>query len=128
MVNIEDTIWPKLLALVAELPTTGFSRLVDARELTRDTHLVSDLGLTGDDAFEFMEQYASLFGVKRGDYDPSDYFEPESLWLLPRLKKYKSKQRITLGMLEMAAREGEWNSARLCPQSSGHTGDDSPDK
>jgi len=108
MENDEDSIWTRLVLLVEELDTIGFSRLLGSRELTRNTHLVSDLGLTGDDASEFMERYAALFGVKRGDYDSSNYFEPESLWLLPRLRKQKPKMPITLGMLEQAAREGEW--------------------
>lgn len=113
MVNEEDAIWPRLLALIEELPTRGISRLVGSKALTRKTDLVSDLGLTGDDAFEFMERYAEVFGVKRGDYDSSTYFEPESLWPLPRLRKHPRKQPITLGMLESAACDGEWNSARL---------------
>lgn len=113
MVTEEDTIWPWLIALVEKLPTEGASRLLGSKELTRNTDLVSDLGLTGDDAFEFVEQYAALFGVKKGDYEQSEYFEPEGLWLLPRLGKHKPKAKITLGMLELAAREGEWNSARL---------------
>jgi hypothetical protein len=122
MVNTEDTIWPRLLALVEELPTMGISRLMGSKELTRTTNLVSDLGLTGDDAFEFMEKYAATFGVKQGDYDSSNYFEPESLWFLPRLRKHKLKMQITLGMLESAAREGEWNSAKLRLLSSDHAG------
>lgn len=121
MVNTEDTIWPRLLALVAELPTVGISRLVGSKELTRTTSLVSDLGLTGDDAFEFMEKYAATFGVKQGDYDSANYFEPEILWLLPRFRKQNPKIKITLGMLEFAAREGEWNSAKLDLLSSEHT-------
>ena len=113
VVNAEDTIWPRLLALVEEFPTMGVSRLMGSRELTRATNLVSDLGLAGDDAFEFMEKFAEMFEVKRGDYDSSNYFEPESLWFLPRLTKHKPKMKITLGMLEFAAREGEWSSASL---------------
>ena len=121
MVNKQDTIWPRLVALVEELSTMGFSRLMGSKELTENTNLVSDLGLTGDDAFEFMEKYAALFEVKRGDYDSSNYFESETLWLLPRLKKHKPKMKITLGMLELAAREGEWDSAKLRLLSSDHT-------
>lgn len=122
MVNTEDTIWPRLLALVGELPTKGVSCLVGSMEFTRATNLVSDLGLSGDDAFEFMEKYAEVFGVKHGDYDSSSYFEPESLWLLPRLRKHQPKLPITLGMLESAARDGEWNSAKLRLLSSEHPG------
>lgn len=113
MVNAVETIWPRLLALVEELPTMGISRLMGSKEITRATNLVSDLGLTGDDAFEFMEKYAALFDVKQGDYDSSNYFESEGLWLLPRLRKHKAKIPITLGMLEIAACDGEWNASKL---------------
>lgn len=109
----DDTLWNEILALVEELPTAGLSRLVGAQPLTRDTDLVADLGLVGDDAFEFMEKYAARLHVERGDYDASAYFDPEGLWILPRFGKRKPKKRITLGMLELAARDGEWNSARL---------------
>ncbi|BBA37016.1 uncharacterized protein sS8_5093 [Methylocaldum marinum] len=122
MVTNKDTIWSRIVALVEKLPTKGFSRVMGSQELTRNTDLVSDLGLTGDDAFEFMEQYATLFAVKKGDYDSTNYFEAEGLWLLPRLRKQKPKMRITLGMLEAAAREGEWNSAKLNQVSSESSG------
>jgi hypothetical protein len=113
VVDSDDTIWLRLVALVEELPTKGLSRLMNAKELTRETELVAHLGLVGDDAFEFMERYAARFGVEKGDYDSSTYFEAEGLWLLPRLRKQKPKMRITLGMLELAAQDGEWNCAKL---------------
>lgn len=113
MVTGDDTLWNEIVALVEEMPTAGLSRLVGAKQLTRETDLVADLGLVGDDAFEFMEKYAARLNVKRGDYDASAYFEPEGLWILPRFGKRKPKKRITLGMLELAARDGEWSSARL---------------
>lgn len=113
MVSKDNTIWPRLIALVETLPTQGISRVLGSQVLTRDTDLVFDLGLTGDDAFEFMERFAALFGVEQGDFDISNYFEAEGLWLLPGLRKQKPKMKITLGMLELAAQEGEWRSASL---------------
>jgi hypothetical protein len=113
MSSDDDTIWPRLSALAAQASTAGLSRIFKSRELSRNTHLVSGLGLTGHDAYEFMENYATLFNVKPGDFDPSNYFDPEGLWVLPRMKKQKPKMPITLGMLELAARDGEWNSAKL---------------
>ncbi len=61
-----------------------------------------------DDAFAFMARYAETFGVQRGDDDPSAYFEPEGLCLLPAWRR-----PMSLGMLECAAREGAWCLARL---------------
>jgi hypothetical protein len=113
MVDSKDTIWSRLVALVSEIPTIGSRRIFGSKEFTRSTNLVSDLGLIGDDAYEFMEKYASVFDVRRGDFEPSNYFYSEGLWILPRLKRQKPKLPITLGMLELAARDGEWNSAKL---------------
>jgi hypothetical protein len=113
VVTDDGAIWLCIVALVDRLPTSGHAFLQEPLAPTRDTDLVTDLGLIGDDAFEFMERYAAVLEVKQGDYDASDYFEPEGLWLLPGLRKRKPKKRITLGMLESAAREGEWNSAQL---------------
>ncbi len=122
MVSRDDTIWPRLIALVETLPTQGISRVLGSQVVTRETDLVLDLGLAGDDAFEFMERYAALFGVERGDFDLSNYFEAEGLWLLPSLRKHKPKMKITLGVLELAAQEGEWRSANLCQLSSSSDG------
>lgn len=113
MVSKDNTVWPRLIALVETLPTQGISRVLGSQKLTRDTDLVLDLGLTGDDAFEFMERYAAIFCVARGDFDMANYFEAEGLWLFPSLRKQKPKMKITLGMLELAAQEGEWRSASL---------------
>lgn len=113
MVDDEDTIWNGLLAMVTERTTLSLKGLARNMAYTRDTDLVGDLGLTGDDAFIFMEKYAAQFHVKRGDYDPSNYFESEGLWLLPRWGRKRPKRRITLGMLEAAARTGEWISSEL---------------
>ncbi len=113
MVNGKDDIWERIVRLVEEIPSVGFRSVGKKQELTRRTDLVLDLGLIGDDAFEFMEKYASEFDIKQGDYDSSAYFDPEGLWLLPAFRKKKEKMHITLGMLEVAAKSGEWNSERL---------------
>lgn len=47
--------------------------------------------------------------VQRGDDDPSAYFKPEGLCLLPDWRRWP----MTLGMRECSAREGVWCSARL---------------
>lgn len=106
-------VWDRIVALVADFPSAGLARIGRKHELTRQTELVRDLGLVGDDAFEFMERYATSLNVNKGDYDSSAYFDPEGLWLLPRFGKKKEKLPLTLGMLELAAKGGEWNSTRL---------------
>jgi len=99
--------------LVEDIPSIGLARVGRELELSRQKELVSELGLVGDDAFEFMGKYASYLNVEKGDYDSSSYFDAEGLWLLLRFRKRKAKMRITLGMLELAARDGEWDSAKL---------------
>ena len=113
MVNSSSTVWDRILELVENLPTVGPRQLGKSREFNRQTDLVHDLGLVGDDAFEFMERYAAALNVKTGDFDLSDYFDSEGLCLLPKLRKCPPKKSITLGMLEAAAIAGEWDSKKL---------------
>ncbi|NOS89250.1 MAG: DUF1493 family protein [Methylococcaceae bacterium] len=113
MVTEQASIWGQILLLIKDMPTNAFSRLNKEIEFTRQTDLVVDLGLVGDDAFEFMEKYASSLHVRKGDYDMSLYFDAESLWLLPKVGKSQPKMPITLGMLEVAAKQGVWDSNKL---------------
>jgi len=109
----KTTIWEQITRLVKDIPSIGLACIGREFELSRQTDLVSDLGLVGDDAFEFIEKYPSCLSIEKGDYDSSAYFDAKGLWLLPRFSKRKAKMRITLGMLELAAKDGEWNSAKL---------------
>lgn len=113
MVNPKDDIWERIVRLAEDIPSVTFKNLGKQIEYTRQTDLVSDFGLVGDDASEFMDRYASEFNVKQGDYDASAYFDAEGLWLLPTFKKQKEKKHITLGMLYLAAKSGEWDSEKL---------------
>jgi hypothetical protein len=109
----DDDIWSRLLALAETVPSMGARRLLNRSPLTLATELVADLGLIGDDAFEFMEAYAEAFGVERGDYRASDYFDAEELWILPGRGRRPPKQVLTLGMLLVAARAGVWRGDAL---------------
>lgn len=113
MVSGGSDIWNRIVELARDIPSIGLGWIRGERELTRRTDLVDDLGLVGDDAFEFMERFATSFAVKKGDYDASAYFDPEGLWFLPTFRSRKPKLHLTLGMLELAAKDGEWNSVRL---------------
>jgi len=81
--------------------------------LDERTELVADLGLVGDDAFEFMERFAEEFQVDTGDFEFTRYFDAEGLSLHGLFKKTDVKPVITLGMLAMAAGLGVWDSRRL---------------
>ncbi len=113
MVNEPSDIWGRLARLVEDVASVGLSQLGKKIVLTRQTDLVEDLGLVGDDAVEFMDAYASTFNVGAGDYKFSSYFGPERLWLLPGFSRGKRKNSITLGMLESAAKAGVWDSVQL---------------
>ena len=89
MVICSDDVWQKLLNLVAEIDSVGANWIRKKIVISRETDLVLDLGLIGDDAFQFMELYSSCFEVLPGDYIFSNYFESEGLWLLPSIKKKK---------------------------------------
>lgn len=101
------------MRLAEDVPSFGLRQLGKKIVLTRHTDLVEDLGLVGDDAVEFMDAYAATFGIEPGDYKFSSYFGSERLWLLPGFSKAGRKSSITLGMLELAARAGIWDSVRL---------------
>ncbi len=112
MVSSSD-LWGKLIQLASNVDSVGLRQLGRRITYTPETELVKDLGLTGDDAFQFMENFASRFNVATGDYCSEDYFQPEGLLLLSAFRKKKITTPVTLGMLLMAARDGIWDKNRL---------------
>ncbi|MDA8454945.1 DUF1493 family protein [Acidovorax sp. GBBC 3334] len=113
MVAASSELWRELVELASGVDSMGFRHIGKKIEYTPHTDLVKDLGLTGDDAFDFMEKFASKFTVEKGDYSSSDYFGPEGLNIFSFFKKDKPTMPITLGMLFLAARSGIWNRERL---------------
>jgi hypothetical protein len=87
--------------------------------------LEDDLGVTGDDADEFMGAFAKRFNVEPGDFDFHRYFEMEGLtiwpfsiltmWLHRRwgIRQYDQREPLTLAMLQRAIALGVWDSERL---------------
>ncbi len=78
--------------------------------LTRATRIQEELGLTGDDAFEFITAYAKEFNVDIGKFSFQKYFNSESdLFHLKTFSNNPSpKKAITLGDLEKAIIMGKW--------------------
>ncbi|HEV3426846.1 MAG TPA: DUF1493 family protein [Paraburkholderia sp.] len=86
--------------------------------------LEDDLGVTGDDADDFMGAFSRRFNVESGDFDFHRYFEMEGLsvwpfsiftnWLHKRwgIKKYE-REPLTLAMLQRAIDLGVWETACL---------------
>ncbi|PBP80982.1 hypothetical protein CCL20_20985 [Pseudomonas syringae] len=92
----------------------GFGRKA-FETLSLATRVSSDLGLDGDDASDFMEDFFDHFYVDRGDYDHYRYFKPEGtdIFVFFRSKDRRAKTVIMLGMLYDAAQMKVWNCGTL---------------
>jgi acyl carrier protein len=71
---------------------------VDDEEITKETQIEDELGMTGDDAVEFMIAYGKTFNVDVTKFMAADYFGPE-VGILFRLFK-RSRKILTVGHLE----------------------------
>lgn len=84
------------------------------KELRRETTLEGDLGITGDDAVEFMEAFSEEFDVDVSNLDLRKYFDGEGFGLIDLSRLFrkkdppKSAKPMTLGDLERAVIAGEW--------------------
>jgi hypothetical protein len=70
--------------------------------LNRDTKLYDDLGISGDDAVEFLVAFGAHFGVDVSKFKVSDYFKAEGRSSFA-LDSPAKKKNLTLGQLEKAA-------------------------
>ncbi len=85
------------------------------KRLSEATKLEVDLGLTGDDAIEFMESFFKKFNVDGSKFKPSEYFHYEgfdsigsSVFPVFGKKKHLPKYDITVGDLIKAIELGKW--------------------
>lgn len=53
--------------------------LIDSKRLTLDTLIEKDLGITGDDAIDFMEEFAQEFDIDIISFNYSKYFGSEGV-------------------------------------------------
>jgi hypothetical protein len=95
------------------------------RALSASDTLEDDLGVTGDDADDFMGAFSTRFNVEPGDFDFHRYFEMEGFsvwpfsiftnWLHRRwgIKKYDQREPLTVAMLQRAVDLGVWDTERL---------------
>jgi Protein of unknown function (DUF1493) len=91
--------------------------LNDSLTLTSKTRLVEDLKLLGDDADEFMGDWAEEFSIEAGDFRLDSYFPTEGLNLIgavlaPFRKKIEAVT-LTIEMLEKAMDLGVWDSKKI---------------
>ncbi len=86
----------------------------DGDRLSEETQLVSDLGIDGDDAFEFIEAFAEEFSIKSGDFDFHRYFSPEGFnpfsLIFSFFKTQPIQKPITIGMLAKVVDLGVWTT------------------
>jgi hypothetical protein len=104
----------EVFAMVSE-----FTR-VRLQELTMETTLFNDLGIDGDDAVDFFEEFARVFRVDLTSFKVDRYFGPEGSdplssiltriqsWWIGDHHRAAGVIPITLRDLVEAARAGRW--------------------
>ncbi|MBL7733331.1 MAG: DUF1493 family protein [Chitinophagaceae bacterium] len=81
-------------------------------EIVRGTMLEKDLGMTGDDAYEFLLEFSEKFNVKVSEFEFMKYFFPEGDSLFPSIVRFFTGKRnpkqgeLTVGDLEKAVIAG----------------------
>ncbi|WP_310593852.1 DUF1493 family protein [Flavobacterium sp.] len=86
---------------------------VNDEEINSSTRIEDDLGVSGDDAVEFIIAFGKEFNVDISKFMANDYFSPEGDFILPALirfltnKKKRDKKSFTVGHLEKAIIAGK---------------------
>ena len=87
-------------------------RITRCREIAPTSRLFHDLGLSGDDAFEVLEEVGSKFGVTFSGFEFERYFpqEEEAFWAhLARVLGLRLRREpLTVGHLAGVAARGAW--------------------
>ncbi len=82
------------------------------KKITRETCIEKDLGISGDDAVEFLLDYAREFNVDITNFKIRRYFTPEGDTFLPLIlrtftgKKEYKEQELTIDDLERGVLAG----------------------
>ena len=88
---------------------------VKDEEITRDVRIENDLGVTVDDAIDFLISYGKAFNVNVTKFMAADYFDGEGDSVLPAIiglftsEKKKVKKILTVGHLEKGIIAGRLN-------------------
>lgn len=87
--------------------TLPFPFLFKKKEINRDTKLVVDLKITGDDADDFFIAFAEKFNVDISGFKIGDYFGNEEDFVASLIKdlfrnKEKGRKSLNIGQLEKA--------------------------
>jgi hypothetical protein len=92
--------------------TYPFPLLFKKKQITRETAIEKDLGITGDDADEFLIAFGKEFNVDVNQFSIGDYFGDEGDPILPAIirfltgRKEREKKILTIGHLEKAVIAG----------------------
>ena len=115
---MKDTTWERLESFARE--ELGRPLFGGQLKLQPASRLEEDLGLTGLDAVEFIDQWAKTFNVQAQGFPYGRYFGPEGQQLLsPFLGLFAKRFRgpelvpLTLAMLAEAMRRGKWDTAEI---------------
>ncbi len=112
MMNPGEPVWEEISTFLQQTLC-----LSAKRQLTRQTTLNYELGVDGDDADEVMGAFFERFQIAPGDYDWARYFGEEGFnpfsVLVAILRKKPKPVPLTLGMLEMAAKNRAWVTVQL---------------
>lgn len=79
---------------------------IDDEEITRDTNIEDELGVTGDDAVDFIIAYGKTFNVDVTKFMAADYFGAERNVMLSEFFKWltgyrkRTRKTLTVGHLE----------------------------
>jgi hypothetical protein len=116
-VIMSDDVWRRLEAFV-DVEWGRPRRLLGGRhELGPSTSLERDLGLTGIDAYDFIDEWAERFGVDVDTFPYGRYIGQEGVDPLTPLlglvwKRFRRPPLVplTLGMLAEAVHLGRWDT------------------
>ena len=86
--------------------------LIEPEDISEETRVEKDLGMTGDDAIEFINEFSQNFKVDISEFDFPKYFGSEGIDLgemFSRLlgKKRSNRAELTLLDLERAIDKGK---------------------
>ncbi|MGS0980656.1 DUF1493 family protein [Burkholderia glumae] len=115
---MRDHIWQQLEVFARE--ELGRPLFGGTLNIQPETRLEQDLGLTGLDAVEFINDWAERFNVDAKDFPYRRYFGPEGQELLSSIVGLFSRARrrperipLTMGMLAEATRRGRWSTEEI---------------
>lgn len=78
--------------------------------LSDEMEIECDLGISGDDGYEFFEDFCQTFSIETNGSSADDFFQPEPSFDLFkfRQKDVGEKKKLTIGMLKKIIEQGSF--------------------